>query len=126
MGNIEGDGVSILYRSDGTAIRRFRCDVSRHQAVGSAGKAAVGQECHRIAQPLAHQRGSDRQHLAHAWAASRPFIANHHHVPRFNRAFLHRGERRLFTVKHARGAAEILQIVSRDLDDRTFRREISP
>jgi hypothetical protein len=45
--------------------------VAHHQAVRRAREAAVGDQRHLVAEPLADERGGDVQHLAHAGAASR-------------------------------------------------------
>ena len=66
--DVELDRVAVAHRRDRAAVRRLRRDVAGHQAAGRAGEAAVREQRHRVAQPLAHQRRGDEQHLAHARA----------------------------------------------------------
>ena len=110
---------------DRPAPRRFRRDVTGHQPAGRPGEAAVGDERHRIAQPGAHDGGGHAQHLAHARAAARPFVADDDDVARLDRAGAHGLERRFFAVEHARRAGMALGVVAGDLHHRAFRREIA-
>ena len=71
---------------DRAARRRLRRDVADHHAVGAAGEAAVGDQADGFAEPRADQRRGRREHLAHARAALRPLVADHHHVARLDLA----------------------------------------
>src|SRR5205807_4164677 len=57
----------------------------------------------RIAQSLADDGRRHLQHLAHAGAAARALIADHHDVARLDLLARHRRERVLLAVEHARG-----------------------
>ena len=61
---------------DRPAERRLRRDVADHEAVRGAGEASVGHERDVVAEAAADERRGDRQHLAHARAAARPFAAD--------------------------------------------------
>ncbi len=84
LGNIEDDGVAVLYCSDGTATRGFGSDVASHETVRCAGESAVGEQRDGIAEALADERGGYREHFAHARTAFRAFVANHDDVARFD------------------------------------------
>ena len=53
-------------------------------SLGGTGETAVGQEGHRFAQAHAGDHGSGIQHFPHARTALGSFIADHHHVTRFD------------------------------------------
>ena len=79
-------------------------DVADHEAVGAAGETAVGDERHVVAEAAAHDGAGRRQHLAHAGAALRAFVADDHHVPGLDRAVEDRFERVLLAVEDERAA----------------------
>ena len=74
-------------------------DVADDQAVGAAGEAAVGDQADRVAQTRADDRRGRRQHLAHAGAALRPFVADHQHVAGLDPAGEDRLERVLLAIR---------------------------
>ena len=51
-------------------------DVAGHQAARGAAEAAVGEQRDRLAHALADDRRRDAEHLAHAGAALRAFVAD--------------------------------------------------
>ena len=57
------DDVAILHEADGTANLRLGGDVSDHEAVGTAGEAAVGDERAVVAEAGAHDGGGGGEHL---------------------------------------------------------------
>src|SRR6185437_9199045 len=73
---IDGDDVAVAQQADRAADRRFRADMADAEAAGGTREAAVGDERHLVAHALAVDRRRRRQHLAHAGAAARPFIAD--------------------------------------------------
>ena len=76
--------------------------VTRHQAVGCTGEAAVGQQRDGIAQARADQRRGHAEHFAHARPAFRSLVANHHDVVVFDLARLHGCEGVFLAVEHPR------------------------
>ena len=65
------------------------------------------------------------QHLAHAGAALRAFVANHQHVAGLDLVRLHGGEAVLFAVEDARRSAMLHAIGRGDLHHAAFGREIA-
>ena len=96
-----------------------------HQAVRRARKASVGQQRHGVTQSGAHQSRGDRQHLAHARPALRPFITNHQYITLLNLVAIDGRERRFFGIKDPRRPAERFEIVPRNLNHTAFRRKIA-
>ena len=96
-----------------------------HQAVGGAGEAPVGEQGHGLPKPLAHERGCHAQHLAHSGPARRALVADHHHVARLDALLLHRGERVLLALEHARRPALVEALEARQLHDAAVGREIA-
>src|SRR5437660_11129475 len=60
---VDGDLITLLDERDCAAYRRFRGAVSYYHSISSAGKAAVGDQAHRVAQARAHQRPRWGGHL---------------------------------------------------------------
>ena len=113
--DVDDDGVAGLQRADRSAVGRFRRDVADHEAVGGAGEAAVGHERNGFAQARTLDGAGDVQHLAHARSALRPFPADDDDVVRLDPPRLHRRERVLFTIEHARRPAMQIPLLARDL-----------
>jgi len=78
-----------------------------------------------IAKASADQRGGYSEHFTHARAASRAFVTNDNNVARLDGAVLNGGKSCFFIVEHACGAAKILDVVTGNFYDATFRGEIS-
>ena len=57
-----------------------RVHMADDKAVAAAGKAAVGNQRHLVAQALAHDGAGRTQHFAHAGPALRTFVAQHQDV----------------------------------------------
>ena len=55
-----------------------------------------------VAEATADQCGGHGEHLAHARAAGRAFVADHQHVAGLDRVRLHGGEGGFFAFEHAR------------------------
>ena len=72
--------VALAQGGDRPTLHRLRRDVADHQPAGAAREAAVGDQRHLLAEPLADDRGGDLQHLAHPGAAGRALVADHDHV----------------------------------------------
>ena len=96
-----------------------------HQSVRRTREATVGDERDLVAEPFADKRRGDVQHLAHAGAAGRPFVADDDHVARGDRARLDRSEALLLGVEHARGPAVKQALVPRELHDTAVGREVA-
>lgn len=82
--DVDGDGVAIFDEPDKALVGRLGGDVADGKAGGAAGKAAVGNQGACLAQPGALEERGWVEHLLHARAAGRAFIANDHHVARLN------------------------------------------
>src|SRR4029077_1541184 len=106
-------------------MRRFRSDMTGHEAVGGAGKTAVREQRDGISESCTNECSSDCKHLAHAGAALGPFIADHNHIASFDRAVVNGGKCGLFTIEYTRGAAEVLQIVPGNFHYAAFGSEIA-
>ena len=70
------------------------------------------------------ERG-DAEHLAHARAAARAFVADDEDVTFAVRAFAHRRERVFLALEDARRPFEDARLQSGDLDQRTVGREVA-
>ena len=83
---------------------RFRSNVARHQAARRAARTAIGQQRNGVAQLRNALDGSGHgEHLAHAGAALRAFIANHADIVRIDLAGFDRVEAQVFRIEHTRG-----------------------
>ncbi len=96
-----------------------------HEAVRRAAEAAVGDQCHVVAEPAAYERRRHREHLAHARAAGRPFIADHDHVTGLDRALLHGAECIFFAIEYARRTSEFQSALARQFQYAAFAREVA-
>ncbi len=124
-GGVDHDAVAFVQQRDRPAARGFRRDVADHEAVGGAAEAAIGDQRHVVAEAAADQRGGDAEHLAHAGAAGRAFVADHDDVALDDVAGLHRGERLLLAFEHAGAAFEVAGALAGKLQDAAFRREVA-
>src|SRR5687768_8816544 len=77
---VDRDSISIPDDCDRPAHVRFRSDMAHYETMAASGKSAVRDERYILAQPLAHDGRSRRQHLAHPRSALWPFVTDHHHV----------------------------------------------
>ena len=102
--DVERDRVAVADERDRPAVRRLGGDVSGHEAVGGAAEAPVGDEGHGVAEAAAVDGGGDREHLAHARAPLRTFVADDDDVAVLHLAALDPRERRLLAVVDARRA----------------------
>ena len=109
----------------GPPYGRFGSDVAGHQAVRGAGETAIGQQSDGIAEACADERRGHREHFAHARAAARTFVTNHHHIAGLDLSLVDCGKRGFFAIENARGAAEVLRVVPGNFDDAAFRRKIA-
>ena len=89
------------------------------------GEASVGDQRHRVAEPGADDRGRDAEHLAHARAAARPFVADHDDVAAVMRPPCTAANASSSRVEDARRAPVRDAVVPGDLDDAAIRREIA-
>ena len=64
--------VAVLDRRDRTAVHGLGRDVAGHEPARGAAEAPVGQQRDLVAEPLAHERRRDAEHLAHARSAAGP------------------------------------------------------
>ena len=120
------NGVALAHGGDRAANCRFWSDVAGHQAASCAGETAVGEERHSFGKlGDARDGGGDEQHLAHARAALRAFIANDDNVVRLDLAGLDGVQSVFFGVEDARRAAMLQALVSGDLDDAAVGSEIA-
>ena len=77
-----------------------------HESARGAGETAVGEQRDGIAEIRdAVDGGGDGEHLAHAGAAARAFVADDEDVVGLDLAGLHGGEAVFFAVEDARRAA---------------------
>src|SRR3546814_16282128 len=77
------------------------------EASRRAREAPVGDQRHLFAHALAVKRRRGRQHLAHAGAALRPFVADDDDRTFLDLTRLARGEAILLALEHMRRAAEL-------------------
>ena len=90
VGDVEGDPVAVAEERDRAAVDGLGGDVADAQARRTAGEAAVGDQQDVLAEAGALDRAGDREHLAHARAALRALVADHHDVAGGDRAGLER------------------------------------
>src|SRR4051794_38269312 len=121
--HVDDDGVALLDDRDRPTERGFRRDVADHQPMGSAREAAVGQECHGIAETLADECRRHGQHLLHPWTADRALVADHDDVAGIDRLRSNGVVAGGLRVEDARGAGVLAALVSGELDDAPFRCE---
>src|SRR5437879_571968 len=125
VGNVEHDDVPVCDCCYRPAVRGFGRDMPSHEPVGGAGETTVSEESDGIAETGAYQSGGNGEHLTHARAAFGALVTNDHYIPSLNDAFIDGGKSCFFVVKHASGAAEILQVVAGNFYDTAIRSEIS-
>src|SRR5262249_41727059 len=83
------------------ASGRLGPDVPDAEAAGRSGEPAVGNQGHLVAHALAIDRGRGREHLAHAGAAARSFVADHQHLADLVVPLLDGGEAVLLALEDA-------------------------
>jgi len=94
--------------------------------VCAAGKAAVGDQADRLAEPRPDQGRRRRQHLAHPWAAFRSLVPNHDDVARVNASIQNCGETRFLRIEHPCRARNLMRAVAADFGDGALRSEVAP
>src|SRR5216684_1254682 len=120
--HVEHDDVAFPQRRNRSAARGFGRDMSDGEAARRAGKAAVRQERHGIAESGADNRRGDPEHLAHPRPAGRALVPDHDHVARLDRLTLNSLERLLLALEDARRAAMLGALGARELQHGAFRR----
>ena len=73
---IDDDSIAIAQQPYRAATDRFRRDMADDKAVARAAEAAIGHQGNLIAEPASDQGRGDGEHLAHAGAAGRTFVAD--------------------------------------------------
>ena len=81
---IDDQAIAFLDQCNGPADRGLGRDVPDDESVTAAGESAIRDQCHRLAETLAHDRACRAQHLAHARPADRPLVAHHQNVARLH------------------------------------------
>jgi len=79
--------------------------VADHETVGRAGESSIGHERDGVAEPFAHERSGDVEHLPHPGAARRALVPDDDDVTGNDRVRGDRGEALLLRVEHPRGTA---------------------
>src|SRR5262249_53492729 len=122
---INGDRIAVLEESDRSAVPRLRSDVAHHQPMRAAGKASIRDETDLVAEPLTDQRCRDRQHLAHAGSADRPFAPNDDDVARINLPLLDGLEAYLLALINLGWTSHLADLDARDLGHGPLRRQVA-
>src|SRR5699024_12014428 len=73
--DVEEDRVAVLDQADQPAVCSLGGDVADRDTGGTAGEAAIRDQCALTTQAGALQEGGRVQHLLHARATSRAFVA---------------------------------------------------
>src|ERR1700733_98079 len=119
-GKIDAHHIAVAHEGDGPPALRLRCHVPGHHSVRRAAEAAVGDESDRVAEPPPDDGSRDPEHLAHAWPAARPLVADDDDVSRLDLARLYCRERSLFAVEDPRRTDVLIAAVSRELEHASF------
>ncbi len=119
------DDVALAQRGDRPADERLGGDVAGHEAARRAAEAAVREQRDALAEPLADERRGHAEHLAHAGAALRAFVADDDDVAGVDLAVRDRLEGVLLAVEDARRAAMLQALVTGDLHDAAVGREVA-
>ena len=80
--------------------------MAHHQAEGTTGEAAIGDQRHGIQKSLAHDGGGGAEHFTHAGAANGPLMAHHHHIARVDLLVEDGGQAGFLALEHARRAGD--------------------
>src|SRR5258706_6108348 len=100
---VDRDGVAFLHQGDRPAVECFRRHVPHYHSPGAAGEAPVGDDAHGLAEALANESGSGREHFAHAGPAFRALVADDEHIARLDLVGEDRIHGRGLAFEHARG-----------------------
>lgn len=74
--SVDGDGVAVTDKTNGTTSLGLRSDVADQEAVAAAREAPVGDERNVVSKTVAHDGGAGLEHLRHAGAALGAFVAD--------------------------------------------------
>ena len=77
---VDADHVAVAHQRERPAERGLGRDVADHHAARRAGEAPVGEQRDLLAHALPVEQRGDAEHLAHARAAARAFVADHEDV----------------------------------------------
>src|SRR5262249_14119646 len=110
-------------QGDPAADRRFRGNVTDHQAARRAGETTIRDQHH--VETLPDNRCRDLKHLAHSGAANWPFVADDQHVAVVDLVVLDGMIGFLFAVKDARRATKLLRLDALELDDRAVGADVA-
>src|SRR5579859_675426 len=122
---VDFDDVAVAQERDRPAHRRFGSDMANAETARGAREPAVGDQGYFTARALAGQRCRRRKHFAHAWTTTRTFITDDDDLAFLVGPLLHRLKGILFAVEATGGTGKFQVRHTRDLHDRTLRREIS-
>ena len=122
---VERDLVAVLHQGDRAADLGFGRDVADDEAVAAAGEAAVGDEGDVGAEAGAHDGAGGGEHLGHAGAALRAFVADDDDVALVDFLLLEGVEHVLFAVEAVGRAGEDEAFLAGDLGDGAVGAEVA-
>src|SRR3954453_10175143 len=99
---IDPDPVTIAYQRQGTADEGLGRHIADAHSARGAGEPSIRDQGHLLAHALSVDQRGDAEHLAHAWAANRPFIADHKHLARLVVAVVNRCDTSFLVFEDAR------------------------
>jgi hypothetical protein len=123
--DIEHDGIAVAHCGNGSADGCFGRNVPRHEAVGRAGEAAVGEESDGFAEARAHEGGGYAQHLAHARSAAWALVTDDDDIAFPDAAVLHGVKGVLFPIEGTCWTAVHAASATGDFHDATVGREVA-
>src|SRR5690606_21906798 len=115
---IDGDHVAVHDQRDRAAVGRLGADVANAETPRGAREAPVGDQRDALAHALPVERGGRGEHLAHAGASLRAFVADHHDAAFADLTRLDRGKGVFLAFEDLRRAAELQALHARNLHDR--------
>src|SRR5258706_16230363 len=99
--------------------------MAHDEAVRAAAETAVRDQGHLVAQTETHECARGTQHLAHAWPALRPFVADDDYIAGLDLPAQDRLCGRLLAVEHPRAPFEVQAFLAGNLRHGTLRREVA-
>src|SRR6266702_1628737 len=122
---INSDWIAIFHQGQRAAHVGLRRNVAYNKTMAAAGKSAISDQRHILAESLAHDRRRRRKHFSHPWSAFRAFETDNDDVTLDDAIIENFFQSSFLRIKHPCATSETETFFSCDFSDGALRRKVA-